>query len=113
MNIEHPKAVAAKQEAEQRKQHRAEMKQQVAASRAHGVKYLAVGIYTICYRVDRRNLMEISTTICHPNDRPDKLLGQYSALGRFVSNNRILLRIPSGVTPTEFLRAHFGLMQLD
>ena len=76
-----------------------------------GVRFLTVGNYTICYRVDRRDVIELSTTIKHPDDRFDKHIGQMQALERFAANNRIHLKSVQGFPPKQFLQLAFSVFQ--
>ena len=112
MNNEHPKAIAARAEAEQNRAIRTVERTKIAkAKREHGVRFLTVGKYTICYRVDRRDVIELSTTIKHPNDRFDKHVGQLTALQRFAANNRIHLKSEQGFPPKQFLELAFSIFQ--
>lgn len=112
MSNEHPKAFAARAAAERNRAIRNAERAQIAhAKDKHGVRFLTVGKYTICYRVDRRDVIELSTTIKHPNDRFDKHAGQYAALQRFVANNRILLKSELGCMPKQFLQLAFSAFQ--
>lgn len=112
MNNEHPKAIAARQAAAQNRAIREVEKAKIAkAKREHGVRFLTVGKYTICYRVDRRDVIELSTTIQHPNDRFDKHVGQMQALNRFANNNRIHLKSSQGFPPKQFLELAFSIFQ--
>lgn len=108
---EHPKAVEAKQLAEHRRLIRAIEKDRIKlAKEKFGVQFLNIGKYTICYRVDRKNVIELSTAILHPNDRHDKITGQIVALERFAKEHRITLRIFDNLTPKEYLRFVFTLL---
>ena len=112
MNNEHPKAIAARQAAAQNRAIREVEKAKIAKAKAkHGVRFLTVGKYTICYRVDRRDVIELSTTIKHPNDRFDKHIGQMQALERFAANNRIHLKSEQGFPPKQFLQLAFSVFQ--
>ena len=112
MNNEHPKAIAARAAAERNQAIREFEKSKIAkAKREHGVRFLTVGKYTICYRVDRRDVIELSTTIKHPNDRFDKHAGQYAALQRFANNHRIHLKSSQGFPPKQFLELAFSVFQ--
>jgi len=112
MNNEHPKALAARAAAEQNRAIRNAERAKIAHAKAkHGVRFLTVGKYTICYRVDRRDVIELSTTIKHPNDRFDKHIGQMQALERFAANNRIHLKNEQGFSPKHFLQLAFSVFQ--
>lgn len=112
MSNEHPKALAAREAAESKRTKRSIEKEGLAyAKRKHGVRFLTVGKYTICYRVDRRDVIELSTTIKHPNDRFDKHVGQLAALQRFAANNRIHLKSEPGYPPKQFLQLAFSVFQ--
>lgn len=108
---EHPKAIEAKQRAEYRRLVRTVEKGRIKhAKQKFGVRFLNVGKHTICYRVDRKDVIELSTAILHPNDRHDKHTGQMVALERFAKEHRITLRIPKGLTPKEYLQLAFSLL---
>ena len=112
MNNEHPKAIAARKAAEQNRAIRNVERAKIAHAKAkHGVRFLTVGKYTICYRVDRRDVIELSTTIKHPNDRFDRHVGQLAALQRFTDQNRIHLKSEQGLTPKQFLQLAFSIFQ--
>lgn len=54
MSNEHPKAIAAREAAERNRVIRDVEKAKIANAKAkHGVRFLTVGKYTICYRIDR------------------------------------------------------------
>lgn len=74
---------------------------------------MTVGPYTLCYVVDRRDLMQVSTAILHPTDRYDKLSGQAVALSRFLAKECILLKKPSGVDAKTFLRTAFAILTMS
>ena len=112
MSNEHPKALAARAAAEKNRAIRDAERAKIAhAKLKHGVRFLTVGKYTICYRVDRRDVIELSTTILHPNDRHDKHIGQMQALERFAANNRIHLKSEQGFSPKQFLQLAFSTFQ--
>ena len=108
MSNEHPKAIAAKQNHAIRELEKAKI---AYAKAKHGVRFLTVGKYTICYRIDRRDVIELSTAIKHPNDRFDKHIGQMQALERFAANNRIHLKSEQGFSPKQFLQLAFSIFQ--
>ena len=112
MNNEHPKALAARAEAAQNRAILNAERAKIAHAKAeYGVRFLTVGKYTICYRVDRRDVIELSTTIKHPNDRFNKHVGQLTALERFAANNRIHLKNEHGFSPKRFLQLAFSVFQ--
>lgn len=92
-------------------QNRAERAKVAHAMLVLGVRFLTVGDYTICYRVDQRDVIELSTTIKHPNDQFDKHTGQYVALRHFIANNRIHLKNKPGFTPKQFLQLAFSIFE--
>lgn len=112
MSNEYPKALAARAAAESKRIERNVEKERLAyAKREYGVRFLTVGKYTICYRVDRRDVIELSTAIKHPNDRFDKHIGQLTAMQRFAANNRIHLKSEPGYSPKQFLELAFSVFQ--
>ena len=80
--IEHPKACEAREKSAIRTFEKEKIKHAVAA---HGVHFFALGRYTFCYRVDKRNVIEISSSIRHPGDKHDPHVG------------RMYLRMPPGM----------------
>ena len=112
MSNEHPKALAARAAAEQNRAIRNAERAKIAHAKAkHGVRFLTVGKYTICYRVDWRDVIELSTAIKHPNDHFDKHTGQYIALQRFIACNIIHLKSEQGLPPKQFLQLIFSIFQ--
>jgi hypothetical protein len=107
MNInpmEHFRAVEAKVRYERKKLEKAQIKEIKAK---HNIRTIVVGDYTICYRVDKRDVIELSTAIRHPNDRFDRHVGELTALLKFCDMNRILLKNKMRVSPKQFLRFIF------
>ena len=91
----HPKATEAIQRADARRNRRNIMK--AALERAHemGVKFLIVGNLTIAYKVDRRDVISLSTALKNPGDKNDVLFGKFSAFERFELFNYIQIKRPS------------------
>ena len=103
--IEHPKAREAREKSTLRALEKQAIKHVVAT---HGVHFFAVGRYTFCYRVDKRNVLEISSSIRHPGDKHDPHVGRMQALARFAANNRMHLRMPNDLkSPRDFLTIMF------
>jgi hypothetical protein len=111
--IPHPEAVKAAERSHERKMERAAMKAFVADAQADGVQFVEVhpqispltnrqparrGSMTIAFLPHRRNLVEISTAICHPNDAFCKLTGRYVAADGMSEGRSIMLRKPSYIT---------------
>ena len=110
---EHPKAREAREKAtaysRERKEEKEKIKRAVAAHKLH---FLSLGRYTFCYRIDKRNVIEISSSIRHPGDKHDPHIGRMQVLTRFACNNRMHLRMPSGVrSPREFLTLMFMYLE--
>ena len=102
---EHPKALEAKLKTELREIERLKIKHAIAV---HGVHFFALGRYTFCYRVDKRNVLEISSSIRHPGDKHDPHVGRMQALARFAASNRMHLRMPNDLkSPRDFLTIMF------
>ena len=102
---EHPKALASREKATIRALEKEKIKRVIAS---HGVHFHAVGRYTFCYRVDKRNVIEVSSAIRHPGDKYDPHVGRIHALARFAAANRMLMRIPSWCrSPRAFLEFAF------
>ena len=107
MNLvrEHPKAREAREKSTVRALEKQAIKHVVAT---HGVHFFAVGRYTFCYRVDKRNVLEISSSIRHPGDKHDPHVGRMQALARFAASNRMHLRMPNEMrSPRDFLTIMF------
>ena len=103
--IEHPKAREAREKSAIRTFEKEKIKHAVAT---HGVHFHASGRYTFCYRVDKRNIIEVSSTIWHLNDKYDPHIGRMQALARFAANNRMHLRMPNDLkSPRDFLTTMF------
>ncbi len=102
----HPKAREAREKSAIRTFEKEKIKHAIAT---HGVHFFALGRYTFCYRVDKRNVLEISSAIRHPSDKHDSHMGKMVALSRFAAANRMHLRMPNDVkSPREFLEYTFG-----
>lgn len=105
----HPMALEAAKRANERRMEREEMKRYVAALQAEGVLFVEVhpdnhittdkptrhGHMTIAYHPDRRNVVQMATALCHPNDNFCKLTGRYMAAQALVDGRYISLRKPS------------------
>ena len=102
---EHPKAREAREKSATRTFEKEKIKRAIAA---HGVHFFALGRYTFCYRVDKRNVLEISSSIRHPGDKHDPHVGRMQALARFAASNRMHLRMPNDLkSPRDFLTIMF------
>lgn len=111
MNLvqEHPKAFEARKKSAIRTFEKQAIKHVVAT---HGVHFFAVGRYTFCYRIDKRNVLEISSSIRHPGDKHDPHVGRMQALARFAASNRMHLRMPNEMrSPREFLTTLFMYLE--
>lgn len=89
--LPHPKAAASKARSAERQVQREGIKRAVAT---HGLHFHSVANYTFCYRVDKRNVIEVSSAIRHPNDPQDPHMGRVVAIERFAAGNRMHLRVP-------------------
>ena len=106
---EHPKAREAREKSAIRTFEKAQIKHAIAK---HGVHFFALGRYTFCYRVDKRNVLEISSSIRHPGDKHDPHVGRMQALARFAASNRMHLRMPNEMrSPREFLTTLFMYLE--
>ena len=102
---EHPKARETREKSIVRTLEKEVIKRAIAA---HGVHFFALGRYTFCYRVDKRNVLEISSSIRHPGDKHDPHVGRMQALARFAASNRMHLRMPNDLkSPRDFLTIMF------
>ena len=102
---EHPKAREAREKNAIRTLEKEKIKHAIAA---HGVHFFTLGRYTFCYRVDKRNVLEISSSIRHPDDKHDPHVGRMQALARFAASNRMHLRMPNDLkSPRDFLTIMF------
>lgn len=106
---EHPKAREAREKAAIRTFEKEKIKHAIAT---HGVHFFALGRYTFCYRIDKRNVLEISSSIRHPGDKHDPHVGRMQALARFAASNRMHLRMPNDLkSPREFLTTLFMYLE--
>ena len=106
---EHPKAREAREKSAIRTFEKEKIKHAIAA---HGVHFFALGRYTFCYRVDKRNVLEISSSIRHPDDKHDPHVGRVQAFKRFAANNRMHLRMPNDLkSPRDFLTTMFMYLE--
>ena len=112
MNAEHPKAVEAEQRATDRREKRKAMKRVLEEARNRDCHFLTVGAYTICYSIDKRDVLHISTTLRHPKDRFDKLIGQYEAFRARARGRAIMLKKPSSIDAKTFLRTAFNIFTM-
>lgn len=105
----HPKAREAKDRSARRRHEREVIKNAVATNDLH---FHVSGRYTFCYRIDKRNIIEVSSAICHPGDKHDPHMGRMVALGRFAASNRMHLRMPNEMrSPREFLTTLFMYLE--
>lgn len=103
---EHPKAREAREKAAIRTFEKEKIKHAISS---HGVHFHTVGRHTFCYRIDKRNIIEVSSAICHPDDRHDPHMGRMHALARFAAANRMHMRMPNWCrSPRAFLKFTFS-----
>ena len=106
---EHPKAREAREKSAIRALEKKTIKHAISS---HGVHFHTVGEYTFCYRVDKRNVLEISSSIRHPGDKHDPHIGRMQALARFAASNRMHLRMPNHLkSPRDFLTIMFTYLE--
>jgi uncharacterized protein (UPF0276 family) len=105
----HPLQVEAELFAAKRRAERASMKEAIAHATANGMRFIEIaptnytvkpaaparaGRMTIAYAIDRRNVVGVATSLCHPDDQFDKLLGRYLALEHFINERIVTLHLP-------------------
>jgi hypothetical protein len=103
----HPKALQAHLAAEAVKKHRAVLKALVDKANAEGIRFIEIapwnyntnkpskeGRMTLAYLVHHRNVVMVSTAICHPDDKFDKVQGRAMAASNLFGQQAILLRVP-------------------
>ena len=103
----HPKALEAQAKAQANRDVRAKLKAVVEQATSGGVRFIEiapfdfktgkpakVGRMTIAYFTDHRNVVAISTALCHPDDHFDKLVGRALAAHEMLSEHFVQLRIP-------------------
>ena len=106
---EHPKAREAREKSAIRTFEKEKIKHAISS---HGVHFHVSGRYTFCYRIDKRNIIEVSSAICHPDDRHDPHVGRMQALARFIALNRMHLRMPNEMrSPRDFLTTLFVYLE--
>ena len=102
---EHPKAREARKKSATRALEKQAIKHAVAT---HNIHFFVLGRYTFCYRVDKRNVIEVSSAIRHPGDKNDPHVGRMHALARFAAANRMHMRMPNWCrSPRAFLKFTF------
>ena len=102
---EHPKAREARENSAIRAAEKVKIKHAISS---HDVHFHTVGEYTFCYRVDKRNVIEVSSSIRHPGDKNDPHVGRMHALARFAASNRMHMRMPNWCrSPRSFLEFTF------
>ena len=106
---EHPKVREAREKSAIRTFEKEKIKHAISS---HGVHFHVSGRYTFCYRIDKRNIIEVSSAICHPDDRHDPHVGRMQALARFIALNRMHLRMPNEMrSPRDFLTTLFVYLE--
>ena len=91
----HPKAAEALQRADARRYNRNIYRAALKRAQADGVRFLVVGNLTIAYKVDRRDVINLSTSLKNPGDKTDVLFGKFTAFERFEMFNYIQIKRPS------------------
>lgn len=91
----HPKAAEAIQKADARRNFRNIMKASMKRAHEMGVKFLIVGNLTIAYKVERRDVISLSTALKNPGDKADPLFGKHEAFSRFELFNYIQIKRPA------------------
>jgi hypothetical protein len=131
----HPKAIEAEKRAAERAKRKSVAKLIVTQATQQGVHFLEilpndyskrrkgshqpapaqVGRMTIAYKVDRRNVVAVATTLCHSDDDFDKLEGRARAAVNMAEGHVILMRVPSpNVMPLKaFLTQSFRVNTYD
>lgn len=96
MSNTHPKAL----EAQARKEHADKLRKDLTDK--HGLKFLhraprkELGLrgITVAYAVDRRNIVHVATTVCHPNDGFSRKTGELQAAANFDAGHGITVHVP-------------------
>jgi hypothetical protein len=101
----HPAHKAALEKAKAAKQMRQDKLDTIRDLRDnHGIKFLCrpttekLAGLSIAYRPVLRNVVEFSTSVCHPVDKFDKLEGQCNAAANFMAGKTVQFR-HDGVAP--------------
>jgi len=64
---------------------------------------------TLCYRIDVKDVVFVSTALRNPDDKDDPLLAKYGALQRMLNNHVITLRrSPRSYSVRTYLRYMFS-----
>ena len=106
---DHPKAREAKDRSARRRHEREVVKNAVATNDLH---FHVSGRYTFCYRIDKRNIIEVSSAIRHPCDKNDPHMGRMVAMSRFAAANRMHMRMPNEMkSPRDFLTTLFMYLE--
>lgn len=103
----HPKALEAQAKAQAHQLQRQVLKALVEKATAEGIRFIEItpwnyitnkpakeGRMTLAYLVHHRNVVMVSTAICHPDDQFDKLHGRAFAASNLFGQRAILMRVP-------------------
>lgn len=100
----HPKAEAAQVATAKNRARREILTARIKAAVRDGLHFVISGNYTICYKVDRRDIVFFSTAVKHPTDKHDALVAKHTALCRFEEERYVTARIPKYFnTPKQYL----------
>lgn len=91
---------ARKEERENRAKQKAALRQLTVDNK---LSFFRTGVYTIAYKRDRRDLLTLSTSIRHPNDKDDVMFAKLLAAERFVTGKTIQVKKSHSETPSTCL----------
>lgn len=120
IEITHPKAIEARRRAEQRAKERELAREIIRQATAQGVRFVEIlpqnyetnrpkkiGRMTVAYKALRRDVIAVSTALCHPDDDFDKSVGRARSATSMAEGYYILMRVPQKVTPREWINSAF------
>ena len=92
-STEHPKAIEARRTAAARNQLRKAEQNELNRYRQElGFKFLRIRNTTVAYRIDKRDVFHIATTVKHPGDKDDPHTAKLIAARRLKDKRCITLR---------------------
>lgn len=121
----HPKAIEAAELAQQARAQRKRHKEIVQAAQEAGMRFVDIyktsyplnastpthkPVMTVGYRMTGKNVMLISTALCHPHDPFDKYAGRALAAINFGNAHVVALRRPTEMTAREWINHMFAGM---
>lgn len=107
----HPKAEQARIAAETRRAARAiDIATIKQAKKDLSVRFLSIGRHTACYHLEH-DVLTFSTAIRHTTDRNDRVIGEATALNRYINGASVQIRLGNMYrTPKLALQNALGML---